>query len=254
MKNAVILLTFSIAFTAISCAQLGAIRYRKYPSNPYTDIKKVAILPLINETTTPVRLDQFESIIASEMVKFNGFEVLRPMAIRMALAGMPDISNEKNVKWLGKTLGVDAVLHVKITDYDPYYPPRLSVLVNFLKTTTPTRTSVQEIDKLTRTPSWYMSKLDKDVAPYILSQFEMTFDTHHDNVRKQVTGYDYAHDERDYAFNEPGDATLLVQKNLWNYVSTEILRTIVTSKSPYAEKLEDSEDSEQRKRRRKADQ
>ncbi|MBI4242599.1 MAG: hypothetical protein HY606_00790 [Planctomycetes bacterium] len=218
---------FSVLF--VSCSSYTA-RYKMYPSNPFTNIKRVAVLPLVNDTKTPIRYDEFENILASEIVKFKGFDVVRPNAVRAALAGVPDISTEKNLKWLGKTLGVDSVLEIRITDYDAYYPPRITVLVNFVKTDSIVSTSVEDIDRLISSPTWATGNLKKEVAPFVIAQFEKTFDTHNEDLRDRVIGFYNAHHSGDYAFNEAGNTVLYVQKTLWQFVCTEVIRNIIELK------------------------
>lgn len=230
-------LRFCAAFLALmaSCAEVNSYRYRSYPSNPYKEVKKVAILPIVNETEIQINDSDFERLLGSELTKFGGFEVVRAVAVRSVLAGSPDITSEKNLKWLGKALKVDAVMQLRITDYDPYYPPRMSVFVNLIRTESPKLASPEDIDRLASSPTWAMSRLNREVASYVITQFEMTFDTHADSLRAKIDGFDVAHNEIDYAFNETGSATMYVQRKFWEFVCTEVIRELISRGQPSRE-------------------
>ena len=80
-----LVLLAAATLTAGSCT-LEEVRYKSYPPNPFPDLSVVAVLPFFNETEVE-NLDtiEFANIFASELVKFDGFRVIRPRMILHSL-------------------------------------------------------------------------------------------------------------------------------------------------------------------------
>ena len=95
--------------------------------NPYPELCKVAVAPFFNLTTEPT-LDgrQFALAYFNELQLVPGFEVV-PVEARRAGDEEPHIplAGPDDARRLAQLLQVDAVVIGAVTDYSPYYPPRL---------------------------------------------------------------------------------------------------------------------------------
>ena len=61
----------------------GGERYAEYGSNPFPDLKTVAVLPVLNQTGQPTfDGEEYGNILASEMLKWTGFQAVRPAVLR----------------------------------------------------------------------------------------------------------------------------------------------------------------------------
>ncbi|MFN9911623.1 MAG: hypothetical protein ACK53L_03500, partial [Pirellulaceae bacterium] len=73
----------------------------------------------------------------NELQSIPGFEVLPVGAVEAAVAGFEEqvlrrpISSPEDLQQFARYLGVDAVLHGSITDFQTYYPPRMTLKVNW---------------------------------------------------------------------------------------------------------------------------
>ena len=145
MRRALLLL-------ALSGCGVESWKYKEYPANPYPDIHTVAVLPVFNHSTQAAfDGEEVGNILASELLKFPGFRVVRPAALRAGGEGPPR-SVEDAVR-LGRRLKVDAVLVAVVTDYDPYDPPRVAMAIQFLRTSNRAVSSA-DVDRLVQSSSW----------------------------------------------------------------------------------------------------
>ena len=101
--------------------------------NPFPELSRVAIVPFFNHSKEPtVNGVEFARAYYLELQSVPGFEVV-PVDIvhqtliqhRIALNGPED------VRRLAQLLDVDAVVIGAVTDYRPYYPPRLGLHVEW---------------------------------------------------------------------------------------------------------------------------
>ncbi len=102
-------------------------------SNPIPGLSKVAIAPFFNLSTEPAADGhRFAEAYFTELQKVPGFQVL-PIGVTEAAMRdhQLDLQNTDDVIKLGQLLGVDAVVVGAITDYNPYYPPRVGLQVSW---------------------------------------------------------------------------------------------------------------------------
>jgi hypothetical protein len=209
-----------------SCVSIRSIRYRIYPVNPFDDIKKVAIFPIENQTDVEIDTDLFANIFASEMVKFKGFQPIRASLLKGVIHNQ--IRNLHDLRDVASRLNADAILLLTITDYDPYFPPMISVTVRMFRLKYKRLTS-EDIDRITRSATWRGLGYPQEMANYTVCLFESTYDSHKDDIRDEIEGYASAQKQDDYAFNEPAGAFIFLKERFWQFVSCQIIHTIINS-------------------------
>ncbi len=123
---------------ATGCNFLPDVRHKPQFHNPFPQISKVAILPFRNQSEEPTISGERVSLAYyNEMQSIPGFEVLPVGVVEAQIVGFEDLvlhrpmSRPEDFQQFAKYMGVDAVLQGSITDYDPYYPPRITLKVNW---------------------------------------------------------------------------------------------------------------------------
>jgi hypothetical protein len=123
-----VLLVVLAAVLAPGCAmvQIGV-------TNPIPGLSTVAVAPFLNlsaERATDGR--RFALAYATELQKVPGFEVLPVGVTETAMIDAKvDLNDVDDVLKLAKVLRVDAVVVGAVTDYSPYYPPRIGLQINW---------------------------------------------------------------------------------------------------------------------------
>lgn len=222
-------LLLSAAALALGACRPEYVRYKSYPPNPFPDLTVVAVLPFFNETSTE-NLDtiDFANIFASELVKFDGFRVVRP---RMILASLGEGEvlrrNVDDVLRVARRHRADAVVVASVTDYDPYVPPRIGISVQFLRTSARALTG-SEIDRIVQSASWRRGPLNlsRDRAGNLLAAFELVLDSHEERIRSELIAYWHAQDERDSPFTDEG-SFLAIQSRYQQFVSNQVINDII---------------------------
>ncbi len=105
--------------------------------NPFPQIYKVAILPFFNQSAEPtVDGEAVAMSYYNELQTVPGFEVMpvgvskQMLAASIAMAGR-EPRGGVDFQRLARQMGVDAVLVGSITEYSPYYPPRMGLSVDW---------------------------------------------------------------------------------------------------------------------------
>jgi hypothetical protein len=105
-------------------------------TNPVPGMSRIAVLPFRNLTSHPDSVTdgrRFAIIYASELQKVPGFEVVPVGVAEVAmLENGLKIGSPEDVHRLAGLLGVDVVVIGAVTDYDPYYPPRVGLQIEWL--------------------------------------------------------------------------------------------------------------------------
>jgi hypothetical protein len=105
--------------------------------NPFPQIYRVAVLPFFNQSAEPtVDGDAVAMAYYNELQTIPGFEVMPVGVARQMLAASIAASGQEprvgiDFQRLARQMGVDAVLVGSITEYSPYYPPRLGLAVDW---------------------------------------------------------------------------------------------------------------------------
>ena len=102
-------------------------------TNPNPRLKTVAVVPFFNLSQEPdVDGRRFALAYYSELQKIPGFQVLPVGVAEVAMVEHQlQMNNPDDVLKLAEALDVDAVVIGAITDYSPYYPPRVGLQVSW---------------------------------------------------------------------------------------------------------------------------
>ena len=213
----------------LSGCHIESWKYKTYPDNPFPDVQVVAILPFINQTPeTRLKTEEFSNIFASEILKFDGFRVVRPRVVAMTLGEGEEIRTLEDAIRVGRRLKVDAVFVAAITDYDPYRPPKIGISVQFLRVAS-REISDSEIDRIVQCASWRRGPLamGRKEAGHWMGAFERVYDAHQESVRRELTAYCDAQEGDDSAFR--GDEEFIaVQARFMQFVSNQVINDVLT--------------------------
>src|SRR5439155_11357094 len=105
--------------------------------NPFPQIYRVAVLPFFNQSAEPtVDSDAVAMAYYNELQAIPGFEVMPVGVARQMLAASIAATGREprsgvEFQRLARQMGVDAVLVGSVTEYSPYYPPRMGLSVDW---------------------------------------------------------------------------------------------------------------------------
>ena len=111
------------------CAILPEIVHQPTLHNPFPQISKVAIAPFFNLSSEPT-LDgrKVAEAYAAELAEVPGYVVIPVSQVDVAIrASGLHMDKEKDARQLAQILDVDAVVVGVVTQFTPYYPPRLTL-------------------------------------------------------------------------------------------------------------------------------
>lgn len=123
----------AMAMSTTGCSLFPDIKHKPQYINPFPQIQTVAILPFSNQSEEPTLSGERVALAyANEMQAIRGFEVLPQGAVLNKLTEYArPLATGEDFQAFAQFLGVDVVLIGSITDYDAYYPPRMSLKVNW---------------------------------------------------------------------------------------------------------------------------
>ena len=101
--------------------------------NPFPQLSRIAVAPFFNHSDEPT-LNSRDAAMAyfAELQATSGFEVLPLNVVEEAMiAHRIDLSGPGEARRLAQILNVDALVVGAVTDYSPYYPPRLGLHVEW---------------------------------------------------------------------------------------------------------------------------
>ncbi|MCA9134017.1 MAG: hypothetical protein KDA45_12710 [Planctomycetales bacterium] len=115
------------------CSLLPDVRHKPQYINPFPQLKSIAVLPFANQSEEPTLSGERVSLAyMDELQAIRGFEVLPLGAVKRKMSEFQrPLASGADFQAFAQFLGVDAVLIGAITDYDPYYPPRMSLKVSW---------------------------------------------------------------------------------------------------------------------------
>ena len=137
LSYARILGIFTLA-SMVGCSVLPDVRHQEQFHNPFPQLRTVAVIPFRNQSELPTLSgERVSAAYSHELQAVPGFEVLPVGVVRDQLAAYEALilkrpaATAEDFQGFARHLGVDAVLQGAITDFDPYYPPRLTLKVNW---------------------------------------------------------------------------------------------------------------------------
>ncbi len=101
--------------------------------NPFPQLHKVAVLPFYNQSSEPtVDGEKIANMYYQELQGIPGFEVMPVGVARQAMLAMNvQPRSPQEFQKLAQVLNVDAVIVGSVTDYTPYYPPKMGLAVDW---------------------------------------------------------------------------------------------------------------------------
>ncbi len=130
MSRTVLLLALA-AFPG--CQLIPDVSHQPVLHNPFPQLSRVAVAPFVNLSDEPT-VDGREFAIAyfAQLQEVPGFEVVPVTVVEEAiLQHRVMLDRPGEARRLAELLGVDAVVVGAVTDYDPYYPPRVGMRVEW---------------------------------------------------------------------------------------------------------------------------
>jgi len=240
-RRAVISLCLSLAILCLACG--CSFLYRgargealgRNPSNPFPDIKKVAITPFAtDEASASVPLERsltYAEAFASELAQFPGFEVVRAYS---AASDPPPQQPGYGVMVSGgesrdsaKDLDVDAVIIGSITEYDPY-TPRIGITLTLIRArgaalsaeNAPRFTDLELLAQTGRPIVVREHKTGKVLAVRI----ERIFDSRQDVVKNQIKLYAFTRSGNE---SPAGTDQFLRESNYIQFISNMMIRELL---------------------------
>src|SRR5262245_34748078 len=105
--------------------------------NPFPQLHRVAVLPFYNQSAEPtVDGDAVALAYYNELQLIPGFEVMPVGVAKQMLAASIAATGQEprtgvDFQKFARLIGVDAVIVGSITEYTPYYPPRMGLAVDW---------------------------------------------------------------------------------------------------------------------------
>ncbi len=115
------------------CAVIPEITHEPQFHNPFPQLHRVAILPFFNLSADPtVNQDDVAIAYYTELQQIPGFEVMPPGVVKQWLvANRVEIDGSTDFQQLARRLGVDVVIRGAVTEFSPYYPPRMGIATDW---------------------------------------------------------------------------------------------------------------------------
>lgn len=136
MANRLLSLPFLLAGACLLASGCAAIPDRLLKAeyhNPFPQMHRVAILPFYNQSDEPtVSGDDVALAYYNELQTIPGFEIVPVGVVKRRLQALPmEPRTGAEFQKFAQDLGADAVIVGSITEYSPYYPPRIGLAVNW---------------------------------------------------------------------------------------------------------------------------
>ncbi len=218
-------------------------KYMKYPQNPYTHVRTIAVAPFLSEgsasgaeashshgamapATDGNGLEAAE-IFANELAQVPGIRVIRPGHVKDAvLKDASQIANVQEALAVAKKLGADAIIVGVVTDYDPYPPPRAGIAIQMFaenpSAENPGGDPTSEV----------LSGRPLAVGPaeqrFLVIAFERVFDAHQAATRDELRDYAESFTPEDRGFQGEG-YFLGVYERYLHFCANVMIREILAS-------------------------
>lgn len=121
------------ALATVGCAAFPDRLHQPQYHNPFPQLHKIAVLPFFNQSREPtVDGEQIAIDYYNELQLIPGFEVMPVGVAKQMLAGTGiEPRSPQEFQQLARMMGVDVVLVGSVTEFTPYYPPRMGIAVDW---------------------------------------------------------------------------------------------------------------------------
>jgi hypothetical protein len=111
----------------------GCVVVQTGVTNPIPGMTTVAVAPFVNlSAERSVDGRRFALAYHGELQKIPGYQVIPVGVVEQTLVDLGlDLDGPDDALVLARALGADAVVIGAVTDYDPYYPPRIGLQVSW---------------------------------------------------------------------------------------------------------------------------
>lgn len=133
VRNLALLAIVALASMLSGCAAWPTRHVHPVYHNPFPQLHRVAIIPFFNQSLEPtVDGDAIALAYYNELQAIPGFEVMPVGVVRRYLeASRLEPRTGSDFQELARLLRVDAVIVGSVTEYSPYYPPRMGLSVDW---------------------------------------------------------------------------------------------------------------------------
>jgi len=133
MRRFCAVILISLTSCLLGCSLLPDVTHQPQYHNPFPQLSRVAVLPFFNQSAEPtVDADRIALAYYNELQAIRGFEVV-PVGVTKTLLAASGLTprSEADFQKLAQFMGVDAIVVGSVTEYTPYYPPRLGLSVRW---------------------------------------------------------------------------------------------------------------------------
>ncbi|MEM9701987.1 MAG: hypothetical protein AAF907_06045 [Planctomycetota bacterium] len=118
-----------LALAALGFCLPGCLIVETSVVNPAPNLPVVAVAPFLNLSAEPATDGRrFALAYATELQQVPGFEVVPVGVVEVAMKGSGlDPSDPSEAVALAEMIGADSIVVGAVTDYSPYYPPRVGL-------------------------------------------------------------------------------------------------------------------------------
>lgn len=116
---------------ATGCAAFPERVHQPTLHNPFPQISRVGVAPFFNLSSEPhLNGRKVAEAYAAELAEVPGYEVISVSVVETAaMAYQLDMNRESDARRLAQILDIDAIVTGAVTEYTPYYPPRMTLTV-----------------------------------------------------------------------------------------------------------------------------
>jgi hypothetical protein len=115
------------------CAAIPDVTHKPRFHNPFPQLYRIAVLPFYNQSREPtIDGDSIAISYANELQAIPGFEVMPVGVVKQFQRALrPEPQTGSDYQKLARFMNVDAVIIGSVTEYSPYYPPRIGMSVDW---------------------------------------------------------------------------------------------------------------------------
>jgi hypothetical protein len=126
-------LILAVFLIVSGCALIPDVTHQPQFHNPFPQLHRVAVLPFFNQSEHPhLDGDAVARHYIHELQQIPGFEVV-PLGVTQQFIASSGITGTQrdDFRKLAQFMEVDAVVVGSVTEYDPYYPPKIGLAVDW---------------------------------------------------------------------------------------------------------------------------